>query len=53
MNKKVKVPKSGPPVISTMDLFNAQKTQYNGFAGGYGVHGKTKQKHKKNYQEED
>lgn len=42
-------------VITPEMIFDAQKTKYNGFKCGYGVHGKTKydrNKEKRNFMKE-
>ena len=38
-----------PQVIDAMTIWNIRKPKYNGFAGGYGAHGKTKYSRKQKY----
>lgn len=49
-NKTIKV-----ATITAIDIFNMQKTQYNGFGVGHGAHGHKgydRRKEKKNFQRE-
>lgn len=40
--EKIKLTKHGPLIITSEALFEARKPRYNGFAAGYGAHGKRK-----------
>lgn len=40
--KKKRLPKTGPIKIDAMDVWQAQKPRFNGYACGHGTHGDTK-----------
>ena len=50
MSKKRKNKAPEKLVISKEDMWNLQKPRYNGFACGYGIHGKTKYDRKRDKQ---
>lgn len=44
------MPKKLKPIqIDAMTVWQSQKPRYNGYVGGYGVHGKTKYSRKEKY----